>query len=89
MCYSPSGARGCPFSKALLDSKEVATVPPRAGPWVRKECEKHTAVARALARVSSDAAEPTTNVVPALLDAVSVYATVGELTNAFEMVVAP
>jgi methylmalonyl-CoA mutase N-terminal domain/subunit len=40
------------------------------------------AVARALERVRVDAAEPTTNVMPALLDAVRVYATEGEIMNA-------
>jgi methylmalonyl-CoA mutase, N-terminal domain len=44
------------------------------------------AAAKALARVSRDAAEPTTNVFPSLLDAVAAYATVGEITHALELV---
>jgi methylmalonyl-CoA mutase N-terminal domain/subunit len=44
------------------------------------------AVATALARVSRDASEPTVNIVPALLDAVAAYATVGEITHALEVV---
>jgi methylmalonyl-CoA mutase N-terminal domain/subunit len=43
-------------------------------------------VARALARVSKDAADPTVNLFPALLEAVSAYATVGEVTSALEVV---
>jgi methylmalonyl-CoA mutase N-terminal domain/subunit len=44
------------------------------------------AVRGALARVSADAAEPTVNLVPALLEAVKIYATVGEITHALEAV---
>jgi methylmalonyl-CoA mutase N-terminal domain/subunit len=44
------------------------------------------AVARALARVSKDAADPAVNLFPALLEAVSAYATVGEVTSALEVV---
>ena len=40
------------------------------------------AVERALARVRADAAEPTTNLMPALLDAVRAYATLGEIVDA-------
>ena len=40
------------------------------------------AVERALARVRADAAESSTNLMPALLDAVDVYATIGEICNA-------
>jgi methylmalonyl-CoA mutase N-terminal domain/subunit len=40
------------------------------------------AVAAALDGVRAAAAEPTTNVMPALLDAVGVYATIGEISNA-------
>ena len=36
--------------------------------------------------VSRDAAEPTVNLFPALLDAASAYATVGEITHALELV---
>jgi len=43
-------------------------------------------VSSALARVSRDAAEPTVNLMPALLEAVSAYATVGEITHALEIV---
>jgi methylmalonyl-CoA mutase, N-terminal domain len=44
------------------------------------------AVSAALARVSRDASEPTTNIFPTLLEAVSAYATVGEITHALELV---
>ncbi|MEZ5170211.1 MAG: methylmalonyl-CoA mutase family protein [Acidimicrobiia bacterium] len=40
------------------------------------------AVRTALERVAADAAEPTTNLVPALLDAVTAYATEGEIVEA-------
>jgi methylmalonyl-CoA mutase N-terminal domain/subunit len=40
------------------------------------------AVEAALARVSSDAADPTVNLMPALLEAVQTHATVGEIMNA-------
>ncbi len=40
------------------------------------------AVRRALARVSADAAEPTCNLMPALLEAVNAYATEGEIVEA-------
>jgi methylmalonyl-CoA mutase N-terminal domain/subunit len=40
------------------------------------------AVQRSLAAVRAVAAEPTANVMPALVDAVQVYASVGEITNA-------
>jgi methylmalonyl-CoA mutase N-terminal domain/subunit len=51
-----------------------------------KAARDDAAVASALARVSREAADPTVNLMPALLDAVSVYATVGEITHALEMV---
>jgi methylmalonyl-CoA mutase, N-terminal domain len=44
------------------------------------------AVAAALARLRHDAADPTVNLFAALLEAVSVYATVGEVTHALELV---
>ena len=44
------------------------------------------AVERALARVRADAAEPTTNLMPALLDAVRAYATLGEIVDALASV---
>ena len=44
------------------------------------------AVAAALARLRRDAADPTVNLFPALLDAVSGYATVGEITHTLELV---
>ena len=40
-----------------------------------------SAVERALVRVASDAAEPNANVMPALIDAVRVYATLGEIVG--------
>ena len=64
----------------------------RIGPEVeetqlkRLETVKHDrnldAVDAALADVRAVAAEPTTNVMPALLEAVNVYATIGEISNA-------
>jgi methylmalonyl-CoA mutase, N-terminal domain len=39
-------------------------------------------VEAALARVSADAADPVVNLMPALLDAVTTHATVGEIMNA-------
>ena len=44
------------------------------------------AVTAALARLSRDARQPTVNVFPALLEAVSCFATVGEITNTLELV---
>jgi methylmalonyl-CoA mutase N-terminal domain/subunit len=44
------------------------------------------AVTAALARVSRDARQPTVNLFPALLEAVSCFATVGEITHALELV---
>jgi len=43
-----------------------------------------TAVEAALARVRADAADPATNLMPALLDAVSAYATLEEVVGALE-----
>ena len=42
------------------------------------------AVATSLSRVAADAAEPTTNLLPALLEAVSVRATLGEMVDVLE-----
>ena len=39
------------------------------------------AVGRALARVRTDAADPEVNLMPALLDAVRAYATLGEVVD--------
>ncbi len=78
---------------AFLDGNDDA--PPetlRIGPEVEEAQTKRLAevkgdrddeaVERALARVREDAAEPSTNLMPALLDAVDVYATIGEICNA-------
>ena len=64
----------------------------RIGPEVEEEQRRRLekvrndrdagAVERALVRVRSDAQEPTTNLVPALLDAVRTYATLGEIVEA-------
>ncbi|HTK17600.1 MAG TPA: methylmalonyl-CoA mutase family protein, partial [Acidimicrobiia bacterium] len=64
----------------------------RIGPEVEEEQRRRLekvrddrdpgAVERVLARVRSDAAEPTTNLMPALLDAVRAYATLGEIVDA-------
>jgi methylmalonyl-CoA mutase, N-terminal domain len=63
----------------------------RIGPEVEEEQRRRVekvrndrdagAVERALVRVRSDAAEPTTNLMPALLDAVRAYATLGEIVE--------
>ena len=52
---------------------------------VRAGRDQH-AVEAALARVRSDAADPNVNMMPVLLDAVSVYASLGEIMNAMETV---
>ncbi len=49
-----------------------------------KETRDSGAVATALGRVRSDAMEPETNLVPAVLDAARAYATVGEIVDALE-----
>ena len=64
----------------------------RIGPEVEEEQRRRLekvrderdagAVERALARVRADAAEPTVNLMPALLDAVRAYATLGEIVDA-------
>ena len=64
----------------------------RIGPEVEEEQRRRlekvrhdrdaSAVERALARVRADAADPQTNLMPALLDAVGVYATLGEIVAA-------
>ena len=51
---------------------------------VVKQGRDAAAVAVALARVAADAAEPTTNLMPALLDAVRARATLGEVVDALE-----
>jgi methylmalonyl-CoA mutase N-terminal domain/subunit len=43
------------------------------------------AVGAALARVTSEAADPTRNIVPALIAAVTVRATLGEIVSAIEV----
>jgi methylmalonyl-CoA mutase N-terminal domain/subunit len=68
----------------------------RIGPEVEEEQRRRLekvrrdrnagAVTRTLERVRSDAAEPTTNLMPALLDAVRAYATVGEIVDALASV---
>jgi len=64
----------------------------RIGPEVEEEQRRRlekvrherdaNAVTRTLTQVRSDAAEPTTNLMPALLDAVRAYATLGEIVDA-------
>ncbi|MGZ4770283.1 MAG: methylmalonyl-CoA mutase family protein, partial [Ilumatobacteraceae bacterium] len=44
-----------------------------------RQSRDQTAVDAALRRVEADAADPETNLMPALIDAVSVYATLGEV----------
>ncbi len=78
---------------AFLDGNDDA--PPetlRIGPEVEEAQAKRLAqvkadrdgeaVERALTRMRADAAEPSTNLMPALLDAVDVYTTIGEICNA-------
>jgi methylmalonyl-CoA mutase N-terminal domain/subunit len=52
---------------------------------VRNERDEH-AVQRALAQVRTDAAEPTVNLMPALLDSARAYATLGEIVDALASV---
>jgi methylmalonyl-CoA mutase, N-terminal domain len=76
----------------LEGNEEPAPDTLRIGPEVEEEQRRRLekvrherdagAVTRALARVRSDAAEPTTNLMPALLDAVRAYATLGEIVDA-------
>jgi methylmalonyl-CoA mutase N-terminal domain/subunit len=64
----------------------------RIGPEVEEEQRRRlekvrherdaSAVEQALVRVRADAAEPTTNLMPALLGAVGAYATLGEVVDA-------
>jgi methylmalonyl-CoA mutase, N-terminal domain len=49
-----------------------------------KQERNQDAVAAALRRVRTDAADPTMNLMPALMDAVTAYATLGELVRALE-----
>jgi methylmalonyl-CoA mutase N-terminal domain/subunit len=68
----------------------------RIGPEVEEEQRRRLekvrndrdagAVERVLTRVRADAAEPTTNLMPALLDAVRAYATLGEIVEALASV---
>ncbi len=58
-----------------LQRKRLATV---------KQDRDDAAVAATLVRVAADAAEPTTNLIPALLDAVRARATVGEVVYTLE-----
>jgi methylmalonyl-CoA mutase N-terminal domain/subunit len=68
----------------------------RIGPEVEEEQRRRvekvrrdrdaSAVTRTLERVRADAAEPTTNLMPALLDAVRAYATLGEIVDALASV---
>ncbi|MEC8999185.1 MAG: methylmalonyl-CoA mutase family protein [Actinomycetota bacterium] len=51
-----------------------------------RQARDDAAVATALARVVADAAEPTTNLMPALLDAVRARASLGEIVDALEAV---
>ena len=51
-----------------------------------KQARDDTAVAHALDRIQADAADPTINIMPALLQAVSAYTTEGEIINALETV---
>ncbi len=51
-----------------------------------KASRSPAAVEAALRRIRHDAADPTVNIFPALLEAVSAYVTVGEITDALESV---
>ena len=51
-----------------------------------KQARDDTAVAHALDRIRADAADPTVNIMPALLQAVAAYVTEGEIINALETV---
>ena len=82
---------------AFLEGNDVP--PPetlRIGPEVEEEQRRRlekvrgerdpAVVDRALARVRADAAEPTVNLMPALLDASRAYATLGEIIEALASV---
>ncbi len=49
-----------------------------------KQRRDDDAVHSALSRLVTEATEPTVNLMPALIDAVSVYATEGEIVSALE-----
>ena len=51
-----------------------------------KQARDDTTVAAALDRVKTDAADPTVNLMPALLQAVAAYTTEGEIINTLETV---
>ena len=51
-----------------------------------KAARNDEAVAASLQRIRTDASDPTVNLVPALIDAVKVDVTVGEITAALEVV---
>ena len=51
-----------------------------------KQARDDQAVAHTLARIRADAADPTVNLMPALLDAVAAYTSEGEIINALETV---
>ncbi len=82
---------------AFLEGNDEPPPPTlRIGPEVEDQQRKrlatvkhdrdHAAVEHALAAVRTAAAEPTTNLMPVFLDAVSVYATVGEICDALAAV---
>jgi methylmalonyl-CoA mutase N-terminal domain/subunit len=51
-----------------------------------REQRDHAAVDAALARIATEAADPEVNLMPALIDAVKVYATLGEIMGTMESV---
>ncbi|CAN5556524.1 methylmalonyl-CoA mutase family protein [soil metagenome] len=71
---------------------ETLQIGPEVEEYQRKRLSKvraercDDAVAASLARLKADAAEPTVNLMPAFIEAVSAYATEGEITAALEEV---
>ena len=75
-CQPPRLHRDClvrKFNRRLLRN-----------PAFGRRCNRGGAVASTLARVVADAAGPTINLMPALLEAVRARATVGEVVDALE-----
>ncbi len=81
---------------AFVDASEIAPALQAIDPGIEAEQRarlqavrrerSHEAVATALATLATDARDPVRNVMPAVIDAVHAYATLGEITAALESV---
>jgi methylmalonyl-CoA mutase N-terminal domain/subunit len=81
---------------AFVDASEIAPALQAIDPGIEAEQRarlqavrrerSHEAVATALATLATDARDPVCNVMPAVIDAVHAYATLGEITAALESV---